>query len=349
MTFPLPAASFPATLAWSPNGWIPTGVQPGAGVDTQPVAYAQPATPSYMYDPAYATQFDPSTYQPLYSDPVALYAAAQPTAYSPAPAQRYDVAPGFIDAVRGTLAAPTAAAAVVSAGAGVATLPYSADISPVTSSVERAVLGYSRGAARTGTSVIRKARRKGAELWAGIHNPRTVHVTQVPSKFNRSPAAGNRDCGPASVVMALRMVGKRIPGVVHGSTPQRAINAVRRLAGNVASTVSTTNFELERALQRAGSSSREIADAGSIRSAVLAGRPVILNGNPRNPGAYGWKFDASKMVPFNGPHWIVVSGWDSRSGKYIINDPLATAGAVKVSPGQLEAYRGGSMGIEVSG
>ena len=54
------------------------------------------------------------------------------------------------------------------------------------------------------------------------------------------------------------------------------------------------------------------------------------------------------MTPYDGAHWIVVSGFDSKSGKYIINDPLSKVGPVKVTPAQLEAYRGGSIGIEVT-
>jgi hypothetical protein len=53
------------------------------------------------------------------------------------------------------------------------------------------------------------------------------------------------------------------------------------------------------------------------------------------------------MAPYNGAHWIVVSGLDEKSGKFIINDPLSKIGPVKVTAAQLEAYRGGSLGIEV--
>jgi hypothetical protein len=122
---------------------------------------------------------------------------------------------------------------------------------------------------------------------------------------------------------------------------------VRRLTGNAANTLSTTNTQLERALTAAGTKVKEIADAASVRQSVLAGNPVILNGNPRNAGAYGPSFNANQMTPYNGAHWIVVSGFDEASGKFIINDPLSKIGPVKVTPAQLEAYRGGSMGIEV--
>jgi hypothetical protein len=194
---------------------------------------------------------------------------------------------------------------------------------------------------------VSRARRVGTQLWAGVKNPISIHITQVPSRFNAAPAAGNRDCGPASVAMALRLLGKAIPGVAAGAAPQKLINRVRQLSGNVANGVSTTNLELERALTAAGTHVREIADAASVRQSVLDGKPVILNGNPRNPGAYGTHFTATQMTPYDGAHWILVSGYDTKTKKFIINDPLSKVGPVQVTAAQLDAYRGGSMGIEV--
>ncbi|MBC7644683.1 MAG: hypothetical protein H7123_06125, partial [Thermoleophilia bacterium] len=43
-----------------------------------------------------------------------------------------------------------------------------------------------------------------------------------------------------------------------------------------------------------------------------------------------------------------VTGIDQRTGKFIINDPLSSVGPVEVTDAQLDAYRGGSMGITVS-
>src|SRR5262249_20682461 len=163
---------------------------------------------------------------------------------------------------------------------------------------------------------------------------RTIHVTQVHSKYNTDPAAGNRDCGPASVVMALGLLGKKIPGIV-GHAPQRSIQRIRQLAGVASESMSTTNLDLEKALSKAGVATDEVDSIQAVHDAIVAGHPVILNGNPRNPGAYGPKFSASQMVPYNGAHWICVSGVDENTGQYIINDPLSKIGPVKVSPAQL--------------
>jgi len=215
-----------------------------------------------------------------------------------------------------------------------------------------ALAGYANGTGRSLSKVagagLSKARRVGTELWAGVRSPRAVHVSQVHSKYNVAPATGNRDCGPASVVMTLRLLDKQVPGANAKSAPQGLINAVRRLAGNTSNATSTTNHELGRALRAAGTSTREIADGAAVRRAVMDGKPVILNGNPRNAGAYGRSFGAGQMTPYNGAHWIVVSGFDTKAGTYIVNDPLSKVGPVKVTPAQLEAYRGGSLGIEVT-
>lgn len=207
------------------------------------------------------------------------------------------------------------------------------------------VIGTVTGVAGAGVS---RAKQVGTELWAGVRSPKAAHVTQVPSKFNKAPAVGNRDCGPTSVVIALKMLGKPVPGAPKSSTAQAQINQVRALAGSPDNTQSTSNLQLEQALHAAGATTREHRDFASIRRAITEGKPVILNGNPRNAGAYGPKFTAAQMTPYDGAHWITVTGIDQKTGQLIINDPLSKVGPVKVTPKQLEAYRAGSIGIEVA-
>lgn len=296
--------------------------------------------------------------------PVKSYAATVPTGYyaTPAPAaEQAGLGTLLLDAIAEALGAPPRPVAAVttfvgSAGAPVPATVVAASAAPVAAPAANLALPasvadagqvasqYAATALRPVRRAVAGARRKGSELWAGIRDPRKVHVTQVPSRYNPSPAAGNRDCGPASVVMALKLLGI---GVV-GASPQRQIDRARQLAGVLARTVSTTNLDLERSLRRAGATALELTDVASLHTAIMAGHPVILNGNPRNPGAYGHRFDASQMTPYNGAHWVVVSGYDRRTRQYIVNDPLSKVGPVKVSRAQLEAYRNGSMGIEVS-
>ena len=257
------------------------------------------------------------------------------------------VAPGVVAPVQ-VVAPPVQPVAVSAPAAGAAAAPQDPTL---VGSVTGALAGFASATGRVIGDVagagVSKARKAGTELWAGVRSPRSIHVSQVPSKYNAAPAAGNKDCGPASVVMTLKLLGKSIPGAAANASPQKLINRVRSLAGNVANSAATTNHELGRALRAAGTKTREIADAGSIRRAIMSGKPVILNGNPRNPGAYGPSFSSAQMTPYSGGHWIVVSGLDQKSGKFIVNDPLSKVGPVKVSPAQLEAYRAGSMGIEV--
>lgn len=321
-----------------PTEWITSGViTPVAGSPAAAVPTGWAPQPAYV-DPMAAN----GSMLDAIASSMALTSAPAPVVVEPPQQQLAMTAPAPVatwvepPASPARQSDPTLVGSVASALAGFASATGS-----VAGSVAEAV-GSAAGAG------VSRARQVGTELWAGIRSPRAVHVSQVPSKFNPSPAAGNRDCGPASVVMTLRLLGKQVPGAAASAAPQKLINRVRQLAGNASNAVSTTNHELARALRAAGTRTREIADAVSIRQAVVAGRPVILNGNPRHPGAYGPKFSAKQMTPYDGAHWIVVSGFDKATGKFIINDPLSKVGAVKVTPAQLEAYRGGSLGIEVS-
>lgn len=192
-----------------------------------------------------------------------------------------------------------------------------------------------------------KLSRKVSAHVSSLRMANRIHVSQVFSPFNRKPAAGNRDCGPASVVMALAALGIAVPGTRAGAAPQARIDRARLLA-RVNRGVSATNHDLERALHRSGTATETLQSLAKIRSAVLNGSPVILNGNPRNAGAYGHRFNKETLEPYNGAHWIVVTGIDSASGRYIINDPLSKTGALKVTARELEAYRDGSLGISVT-
>lgn len=338
---PVYATPDPYATAFMGYGTAPVNPYGAAAVD--PYAAVQ------------ATNYGPVAAQAGWASP----AAGVPTAYlqaAPPQASMPVQGPSLLDAIANAIlgAAPQPQQQMVApqAVAAGATQIYTADVAqPVrqaAASVERVAATYAAGASAVVGKASRAARRKGKLLWAGVRDPRRVHVTQVPSKFNPKPTAGNRDCGPASVLMALKLVGAKIPGLVAGAAPQRQIDHIRRLASNTASTMSTTNWELEQALSRAGAGAREIFDLQSITDAIRNGKPVILNGNPRNEGAYGWRFGAGKMQPFNGSHWMVVSGLDESTGKFIVNDPLSKVGPVQVSPSELEAYRGGSLGIEVT-
>jgi len=316
-----PAAAVPT--GWSPQ---PVYVDPFAGPSQAALASQQQLQLQQQYQQQQLA---------MTAAPVIAPAAAAPTAFAPVQ----------------LVAAPVVAAPPVSEPAAGAPTSIGDDPTLV-SSVAGAVAGFASATGRAVGGIagagVSKARKVGTELWAGVRSPRSIHVSQVPSKYNAAPAPGNKDCGPASVVMTLRLLGKSIPGIASSAAPQKLINRVRQLAGNATNSAATTNHELGRALRAAGTGTREIADAASIRRAVKAGKPVILNGNPRNPGAYGRSFSASQMAPYNGAHWVVVSGIDEKSGKFIVNDPLSKVGPVKVTPSQLEAYRAGSMGIEVS-
>lgn len=318
----------PTTMLRSPASLVATAYSP------QPSPLATTSTPTFL--DAVADLLDPAGAADSNVAPLT----------TPAPAPIADMALGAAGGIAPSPVTVGVANLVAAAPQTLAQVPAQlrAGIAPA----EHVATTYAAGAGRKLKRAAASAKRKGSELWAGVRDPRRVHVTQVPSKYNTAPAAGNRDCGPASVVMALKLVGSKIPGLAAEAAPQRQIDRVRQLAQNTASHASTTNFQLERALRRAGAQVREVFDLASVRQAILSGRPVILNGNPRNSGAYGWRFSAREMHPFDGSHWMVVSGYDKSTGKFIVNDPLSKVGPVQVTPAELEAYRGGSLGIEVA-
>ena len=56
-----------------------------------------------------------------------------------------------------------------------------------------------------------------------------------------------------------------------------------------------------------------------------------------------------QIYQFDGAHWVAVTGYNSSTGKYIVNDPLSQIGAIEVSESELRKYANGNghLGIAV--
>jgi hypothetical protein len=155
------------------------------------------------------------------------------------------------------------------------------------------------------------------------------------------------NCGPASVTMALRMVGLDIPGF-NGQNSGAVLDKARILAtGKNDVSVGTTDSELETLISKSGAKWSESTNFNEVTDWVKQGIPVVLSGNP----AYGWnhRYTSDQVYPFNGGHWVTVSGYDPATGHYIVNDPLSQVGPIYVSEAELKSYNQshGNLGIAV--
>jgi hypothetical protein len=173
------------------------------------------------------------------------------------------------------------------------------------------------------------------------------HIAQFKGKYLPDGPDMRPNCGPASVTMALRMIGLDIPGF-NGQRSEAVLDKARVLAtGKNDVTVGTTDSELERLITASGGKWSESNNLDQILGWVDQGIPVILAGNP----AKGWnqRYSKDQVYPFDGGHWVTVSGRDEKTGFWVVNDPLSQIGPILVSRTELANYMNshGGLGIGV--
>ncbi len=185
----------------------------------------------------------------------------------------------------------------------------------------------------------------------GPPSPATVHLSQVGDEmYNDSAGAATANCGPASVIMAVRLVGREVPG---GDTlsGEALIDHIRQLATSSSNRLAgTTNLHLQRILTMSECQWRVLTHPKDILMAVVNGDVVILAGNPTTPGCYTERYDYIDVRRWNGGHWIVVSAYLPEKRRYVVNDPQSVIGPLEVTADELIAFtsRDGGLGIAVS-
>lgn len=180
----------------------------------------------------------------------------------------------------------------------------------------------------------------------GGMDPERIHMTQVfDRKYNRGGAPRSADCGPTSLAMGLEALGLNPRGSVQDKIDAarlamfRGADASRDgfdVAGNKSQAehgTSTNISDWRRGARAAGARSRDVRSVADVAREVSQGHPVMLAG--RNAGnIYG----RGHGISFNGGHAILVSGYDRASGTFILNDPLAHGGPIRVNRAQLAAF-----------
>lgn len=150
-------------------------------------------------------------------------------------------------------------------------------------------------------------------LWP---DPAWVHLSQYKSPITQDAPETSVNCGPASALIAVRLLGLDLPGF-HDEHSQTAIEEARRLTGRSTSQDMETKF-LFPILAAAGAKGRVVTGLDTALSNVRKGRPTIIGGNALAPGSWSnpTGVDRGKVG-----HWVCVSGFDKSTQKYIVDDP----------------------------
>lgn len=181
-------------------------------------------------------------------------------------------------------------------------------------------------------------------------DPAAIHISQVGDEvYNDGAPNATANCGPAAVLMAIRMLGLDVPGSGR-YRGEELIRYVRKLGtGNTNRLVGTTNLHLQRVLELSGARWRVLEHPKDMLRAVIAGEPVIMAGNPTAPGCYTERFDYYDIRRWDSGHWILVSRYNPERATFTVNDPQSTIGPVDATARELQAFssRDGSFGIAV--
>lgn len=185
-----------------------------------------------------------------------------------------------------------------------------------------------------------------------LADPAKIHISQVADEvYNPGSPNSSANCGPASVIMAIRLVGKQVPGEDR-YRGEDLVLYVRSLGtgGSTDRWRGTHNLHLQHVLERAGCRWRILKDVRDIlRTVREKGEPVIMAGNPAVPTTYTARFPYYDIRRYDNGHWIVVSRYVPERRTYIVNDPQSTIGPVEVTERELIAFnsKDGGFGIAV--
>jgi hypothetical protein len=190
-----------------------------------------------------------------------------------------------------------------------------------------------------------------------------LQINQFAADKEMGGDGANSNCGPTSLVMALRGLGLSIKGEGEVTSNGAAVDLARRMmvADNSRDGVdskgrraegeqnSFTDFDdLARGVQAAGGKSEMISEsASSIRSALMSGAKVIVSGTFVGKSTLPWTGDRgpdNRKAPGGATmHIVAVTGYNAQTNSFIINDP-ARLRPIEVSGGQLESFMEGNAG-----
>lgn len=190
-----------------------------------------------------------------------------------------------------------------------------------------------------------------------------VQINQFDGEKQVGGDGINSNCGPTSLVMALHRLGLKVAEETSDTSNGKAIDLARKsMAANSAvdgvdargkrvesEHNAFTDFEdLARGAAAAGAQTKMInPSSNGIKNAINVGASVIISGTFLGKSSLPWTGDRgsdNKSAPGNaGNHIVLVSGYNSSTGTFTINDP-ARITSKQVSASALEKFMEGNAG-----
>lgn len=187
-----------------------------------------------------------------------------------------------------------------------------------------------------------------------------IQINQFEAELQVGGDGINANCGPASLAMAMRALGS---APYYASMNGSLVDYARTLMIDESSrdgvdsngsrvewehNAYTSLSEIAKGAVKAGLSTNRLSPSStSIIRAIQSGAKVVVSGTFRGKNPLPWTGDTERdynRSPGGATeHFILVSGYDERSGKLIINDP-ARQTPLSVYPFQLDRFMEGNEG-----
>lgn len=148
-----------------------------------------------------------------------------------------------------------------------------------------------------------------------LPDPVRVHLTQYTSPTMPDAPATSENCAAVSSLMVLRLLGLDAPGF-KGEHTQAAVDSILKLSGKPKGPLQTP--DVFSVLAQTGVKATKVENLQDALAGVQEGFPALIGGNEQADGTWDnpnadWRGTAR--------HMIAVTGFDSGSNRYVVNDP----------------------------
>lgn len=166
-------------------------------------------------------------------------------------------------------------------------------------------------------------------------DPARYFISQVwDVTWNPDAPTGNRNCGPATLAMALRALGLTPPGLTNPADTEQWVDTARRaMEGDTNSGKFTSDDDMLKGAIASGAQAAKVNGIDQVTAALKQGKLVALAGNPQ---PYEQRLSNQQYDHFNGGHFILVSGL--QGDRFVVSDPQAHIPSFTVSRDELTRY-----------
>ena len=207
------------------------------------------------------------------------------------------------------------------------------------------------------------AENAGAVDVQSVEDAEGIQINQFEAELEVGGDGANANCGPTSLAMCLHSLGLTVSGEIDGMSDGQVVDMARisMVSDSARDGVTEsgqrseaehstwTNFsDLTRGAKAGGATTEKIiASASSIQQALESGAKVIISGTFSGKSPLPWTGDRgsdnSTAPGYATNHIVLVSGYDEKTGMFIVNDP-ARKSPLAVSAETLNYFMQGNAG-----